>query len=279
MKYRKPAVAGSFYPGNSAALSGMISKYLDDAAADPFDAGGRVCGIISPHAGYIYSGPVAACGYRLLEGKSFDGFAVFAPSHRGRFKGASVMPEGFYSTPLGDVEIDSELADAVLENEYFGYLREIDELEHSLEVQVPFLQTVSHNFKILPVVMGTTDTALCTDMGQTVARAIKSSGRNYCIIISTDLSHYHGYDKAVAMDSKFIEAVVSFDSKKIHDAVNSGIAEACGEGAVIAGMEACRALGADRCHLLKYMNSGDTAGSRDQVVGYMSAVFTAGEGA
>ncbi|HPS58980.1 MAG TPA: AmmeMemoRadiSam system protein B [Spirochaetota bacterium] len=274
MKYRKPAVAGSFYPGNPSALSKMIGAYLDDAAKDAHSVEGRICGVISPHAGYIYSGPVAAYGYRLLEGKSFDGFAVFAPSHRGRFKGASVMPEGYYSTPLGDVEIDSDVAGIILEDEFFGYLKDIDELEHSLEVQVPFLQTVAHNFRIVPVVMGTTDTGLCEDMGETVARAIISSGKNYCIIISTDLSHYHSYEKAVSMDSKFIEAVSSFDTKKIHEVVNSGSAEACGEGAVLAGLAACRMLGAEQVQVLKYMNSGDTAGPKDQVVGYMSAVLT-----
>lgn len=275
MKYRKPAVAGSFYPGNASALSKMIGTYLDDAAKEAHAVDGRICGIISPHAGYIYSGPVAAYGYRLLEGRSYDGFAIFAPSHRGRFKGASVMPEGYYSTPLGDVEVDSDLAGAILEDEYFGYLRDIDELEHSLEVQVPFLQTVAHNFKIVPVVMGTTDPALCAEMGETVARCIMSSGKNYCIIISTDLSHYHSYDKAVSMDSKFIEAVGSFDLKMIQEVVNSGRAEACGEGAVLAGLSACRRLGAEQVQVLKYMNSGDTAGSRDQVVGYMSAVLIA----
>ena len=277
MKYRKPAVAGSFYPSNPAALSKLIGTYLDNADRDAHNVDGRICGVISPHAGYIYSGPVAAYGYRLLEGRSFDGFAIFAPSHRGRFKGASVMPGGFYSTPLGDVEIDSELAEIILEDEYFGYLKDIDELEHSLEVQIPFLQTVAHNFKIVPVVMGTTDPVLCGEMGETVAQCILSSGKNYCIIISTDLSHYHSYDKAVAMDSKFIEAVSSFDAKKIHEAVNSGSAEACGEGAVLAGMAACRKLGAEQVQVIKYMNSGDTAGSRDQVVGYMSAVFTGKE--
>lgn len=278
MKYRKPAVAGSFYPGNPSELSKLIASYLDDAAKEAHPVDGKIYGVISPHAGYIYSGPVAAYGYRLLEGRSFDGFAVFAPSHRGRFKGASVMPEGYYSTPLGDVEIDSELAKVILEDEYFGYLKDIDELEHSLEVQVPFLQTVAHNFRILPVVMGTTDAALCAGMGETVAESIISSGRNYCIIISTDLSHYHSYEKAVSMDSKFIEAVESFDAKKIQEAVNSGRAEACGEGAVLAGLAACRRLGAERIKVLKYMNSGDTAGSKDQVVGYMSAVITGKEG-
>ena len=274
MKYRKPAVAGSFYPGNPAALTKMIDSCLDAAEKDSHAVDGRICGIISPHAGYIYSGPVAAYGYRLLAGRSYDGFVIFAPSHRGRFKGASLMPEGFYSTPLGDVEIDSDVARDLLEDEFFGYLKDIDELEHSLEVQLPFLQTVAHNFKILPVVMGTTDPELCRVMGETVAQSIKDAGKKYCVIISTDLSHYHSYETAVSMDSKFIGAVSSFDAEKVKEVLNSGDAEACGEGAVLAGMAACRKLGAERVEVLKYMNSGDTAGTKDQVVGYLSAVFT-----
>ncbi len=273
MKVRRPAVAGSFYPGDAESLSGMIRSYISSAQNDPKNVPGDIVGIISPHAGYVYSGPVAAYGFSRLAEGMFDGYAVLAPSHRGRFKGASVMPEGFYSTPLGDVEVDSQLAETLLDNEYFGYLKEIDELEHSLEVQLPFIQSMAGKFKILPVVIGTTDPAICGIIGERIADCILSSGKKYCIVVSTDLSHYHDYKKAVAMDNLFIDAVRSFDEKRIREVSASGRAEACGEGAVLAGMAACRRLGAKRVELLSYMNSGDTAGSKDQVVGYMSALF------
>lgn len=276
MKVRRPAVAGSFYPGNSGQLTKQISGYISSARQEHREISGNIVGIISPHAGYIYSGPVAAYGYSFLEKGMFDGFVIFAPSHRGRFKGASVMSEGAYSTPLGDVSIDSDLAAPLLENEYFGYIKEIDELEHSLEVQIPFLQFVAGDFMMVPVVIGTTDPDICRIIGETVAEQIALSGKKYCIVISTDLSHYHSYDKAVAMDSKFIDAVGTFSDKKVFDVSRTGEAEACGEGAVLAGMAACRKLGADHVEILKYMNSGDTAGSKDEVVGYMSALYLAG---
>jgi MEMO1 family protein len=274
MAIRRPAVAGSFYPGNSGQLTKLINGYLAAAQNERHDLTGNLYGIISPHAGYIYSGPVAAYGYSYLKDGMFDGFVIMAPSHRGRFKGASVMPEGSYATPLGEVKIDSNIAKPLLDNEYFGYLKEIDELEHSLEVQIPFLQSVAGDFMIVPVVIGTTDPAVCRRIGETVAEAVAASHRKYCIIISTDLSHYHPYDRACEMDGKFIDAVSSFDEKKICEVLQSGAAEACGEGAVLAGMTACRKLGADHAEILKYLNSGDTAGSKNEVVGYMSALFT-----
>lgn len=273
MKVRRPAVAGSFYPGNQAQLVKQITGYISDAQKDNRELTGSILGIISPHAGYIYSGPVAAYGYSRIKKGMFDGFVIFAPSHRGRFNGASVMTEGAYSTPLGEVKIDSELAGPLIDREYFGYIREIDELEHSLEVQIPFLQSVAGDFMIVPVVIGTIDPEVCRSIGETVAERIAASGKKYCVVISTDLSHYHGYEKARTMDNKFIDAVSTFSEKKILEVTRTGVAEACGEGAVLAGMAACRKLGADHVEILKYMNSGDTAGSKDEVVGYMSALF------
>lgn len=274
MKVRRPAVAGSFYPDSPAKLEKMISGYILSAEEDTKPVPGRIYGIVSPHAGYIYSGPVAAYGYSYIKKGMYDGFAVFAPSHRGRFKGVSVMPEGAYSTPLGDVEVDSDMARALLEDEHFGYLKDIDEPEHSLEVQLPFIQHAAGQFKILPLVIGTTDPVICRKIGELVADSIITSGKRYCIVMSTDLSHYHSYEKAVARDRAYIDAVSSFDEKKITEVSSSGRAEACGEGAVLAGMAACRKLGAENAIILKYANSGDTAGPRDQVVGYMSALFT-----
>jgi len=273
MTVREPAVAGAFYPGKPVPLKRMIGEYLEAAGRDKQPVSGSLKGIISPHAGYIYSGPVAAYGYSYLSEGMFDGFAIIAPSHRGRFNGASVMPEGFYATPLGNVEVDSSLAGKLLESENFGYLKEIDEMEHSLEVQLPFLQSVAGEFSIVPLVIGTTEPALCRKIGESLADVIQASGKKYCIVISTDLSHYHSYERAVAMDRLFVDAVAAFDEKIITDVTRSGKAEACGEGAVLAGMAACRRLGAERVEILKYANSGDTAGSKDQVVGYMSAIF------
>ena len=274
MYVRKPAVAGSFYPGDPEELQKIITAYLDAAGpvSKEYD-NDKIMGIISPHAGYVYSGPVAAYGFNYLAETQLDRFVVLAPSHRGRFNGASVIPKGLFKTPLGDVVIDSELGEKLEKRDHFGFIREAHEMEHSLEVQIPFLQMVKPDAAIVPVVMGTIDTDLCTTIGETIAEEIKSTGKKYGIIISTDLSHYHSYDAAVKKDKEFINALESFDENVVDAVISTGKAEACGEGGVIAGMALAKMLGAKKIKTIKYANSGDTAGPKDQVVGYLSALI------
>ncbi len=274
MYIRKPAVANSFYPGDPVELQKLISGYLKSAGplSPEFDIS-SIIGVISPHAGYVYSGPIAAYGYNYLAESNIDRFIVFAPSHRGRFNGVSVIPQGIYRTPLGDVEIDSDLGEKLEKREHFGFIKEAQEMEHSLEVQIPFLQMVKPEAKIVPLVLGTVDPELCRIIGETVAEEIKLSGKEYGIIISTDLSHYHPYNTAVRKDNDFIQALELFDENKIVEIISSGKSEACGEGAVLAGIALARKLGAKKIKTVKYANSGDTAGSKDQVVGYLSALI------
>ncbi len=273
MYIRRPAVAGAFYPGDPDKLRKIVSGYISDAEKENVKFSGRIYGIVSPHAGYVYSGPVAAYGFSHLKDSALDGFVVIAPSHRARFNGASVLPEGMFATPLGDVEIDADVGRTLLQTENFGYIKEVDEPEHSLEVQIPFLQVVKPGVKIVPVVIGTIDFVICTKIGESIADEIISQKKNYGIIISTDLSHYYPYKKAVQMDGDFISSLEEFDGKKIVETVKSGKGEACGEGAILAGFAACRKLGASKVEIAKYANSGDTAGSKDEVVGYVSAVI------
>lgn len=273
MYIRRPAVAGSFYPADPDKLKKMICGYISHAEKDQELHKGKLFGIISPHAGYIYSGPVAAYGFSYLKYSSFDGFVVIAPSHRARFNGASILPEGSYSTPLGEMEVDSEMGNELIKSPLFNYIREIDEPEHSLEVQIPFIQFMKPGLKLVPIVIGSTDISVCRKAGEAIAGALKKMDRNYAIIISTDLSHYYPYKKAVQMDGDFISALKSFDETRIAEAVNSGKGEACGEGALLAGITAVKLLGASRIEIAKYANSGDTAGSKEEVVGYVSAVI------
>ena len=274
MYIRKPVVAGSFYPGNAGQLKELISGYLSVAGKSREQVDTRnITGIISPHAGYIYSGPVAAYGFNYLAGCKLNNFVVIAPSHRGRFNGASVIPEGIYRTPLGDVGIDAVSGRELEKKEIFAFIKEAHEYEHSLEVQIPFLQLVKPEAKIVPVIIGTVDLDLCRRIGKSIAETVKSSDEKYGVIISTDLSHYHAYNEAVKKDGKFIEALESFNEKKIKETIESGKGEACGEGAVMTGLSLCRELGASEIKVLKYANSGDTAGPKDQVVGYVSALI------
>ena len=269
MYRRKPAVAGSFYPSNSNRLGEMIESYLDEAQGG---AGGGIVGLISPHAGYVYSGPVAAYSYRRLDA-DVNLAVVLAPSHRARFNGAALLTEGVYETPLGDVSIDGEVSGKLKDLNYFGTLNEAHELEHSLEVQVPFLQKVLKNFTLVPIIVGTVDLETCRSIGEGIQSALAGETRKCIIVMSTDLSHYHSYTAAQTMDKRFIDALSTFDEKKVEEVLTSGKAEACGEGPVLAGMVLCKRLGARKVEILKYANSGDTAGGKDQVVGYLAAAF------
>ncbi len=270
MYRRKPAVAGAFYPSNPQRLGGMIDGYMQEAKSAP--PAGDVVGVVSPHAGYIYSGPVAAYSFSQLDPATTLAI-VLAPSHRSRFNGGAVLAEGVYETPLGDVQIDVAVGGALAGKKPFGLLKEAHELEHSLEVQVPFLQKRLPEFSIVPVIIGTVDLASCMEIARGLHECIAGEKRKLAIVISTDLSHYHSYEEAKVMDGNFIKALESFDEKSVKAVIDSGKAEACGEGPVIAGMALCRLLGAGSVRILKYANSGDTAGSRDQVVGYLSAAF------
>ncbi len=273
MYIRKPAVAGSFYPADPEKLKKMICGYISQAEKDKEKVKGRLYGIISPHAGYIYSGPVAAYGFSCLKYTDFDGFVVIAPSHRARFNGASVLSDGAYSTPLGEMEVDGEVGCELKKSPLFTYSKDIDEPEHSLEVQIPFIQFMKPGLKLVPVIIGSTDISICGKIGEVIAEALKTLNRNYAIIVSTDLSHYYPYKKAVQMDGDFISALKSFDENRIAETVKSGKGEACGEGALLAGIAAAKKLGASKIEIAKYANSGDTAGSKDEVVGYVSAVI------
>lgn len=271
MYRRKPAVAGAFYPGNEKDLREAVNSCLNSAEDIRLD--GDLLGIISPHAGYIYSGPVAAYSYIQLKKASPDVVIVIAPSHMARFNGAAVIPEGVYDTPLGSAEIDGVIGGKLLEHNGFGIIEQVHKSEHSLEVQVPFIQTVLDNFTLVPVIIGSVDLDVCSMIADGFAEVLKSEKRRYCIVISTDLSHYYSYENAVSIDKKFIESLLSFDENELKNSISAGKAEACGEGPLLTGLMLAKRLGAKGIQLLKYANSGDTSGSRDQVVGYLSAAI------
>lgn len=273
MYKRYPAFAGSFYTSDSEMLKKQIEGFIETSRDEPVEIDGKIYGLISPHAGYVYSGQVAAYSYRYLENMTSDVYVVIAPSHRGRFNGASVIPEGEYMTPLGNMKIDSQIASGLMEEDGFDFYSEIHESEHSLEVQVPFLKHLSGDSSIVPVIIGTADREITTRLASSIADRVKASGRSVKIVISTDLSHYHSYDRAVSMDSEFIEAMELFDENRLMDKLASGKSEACGIAALLVGMGACRKLGAEKIKIVKYANSGDVSGDRGQVVGYMAGVI------
>jgi AmmeMemoRadiSam system protein B len=271
MWHRSAVVAGSFYPTNPARLSADIEHYLE--AADLIDLSGEPIALISPHAGYIYSGPVAAYSYRQLAGKHIDLAIVIAPSHRARFNGASIIPSGTYETPLGGVNIDGQMGALLEQEDGFSFIKEAHQAEHSLEVQVPFLQKVLGSFSLVPIIVGTVEIDTCRMLARSLAKNLEREGRKWIIILSTDLSHYFPYGKACEIDRVFIKTLLDFDENELYAVLSRNTAQACGEGPVLTGMITAKMLGASAVKLLKYANSGDTAGGKDQVVGYLSAAI------
>ncbi len=273
-KIRHSVIAGSWYPGNPVVLTREIKEYLKEAKSPKVK--GRIVGLISPHAGYMYSGPVAAYSYKQIIGENFSTVIIVAPSHRAYFKGASIYNLGSYETPLGLVPLDYDLIDAIMKlNPKVLYVPEAHSQEHSLEIQLPFLQVALGNFKLVPIVMGEQSWENCTALAKAIVSAVKNFSHpdRVLLVASSDLSHFHSYDTAVKMDSFVVDAVNKFDPEELESALRSGRSEACGGGPMITIMLASKALGATKAKVLKYANSGDITGDRSSVVGYMAAVL------
>ncbi len=267
---RESVIAGSWYPGDPATLTKDIKGYL--AQVPQHTIQGELVALISPHAGYLYSGQVAAHAYKLLQGKKYDVVVIIAPSHRAYFKGASVYPQGGYRTPLGIVPIAEEVTEALMKKTpLIDAIPKAHAQEHSLEIQLPFLQIVLKDFRLVPIVMGDQDLQTCEEVSKAIAAVIK--GKNALLIASTDLSHFHPYDEAVTLDQVVLDHVNAFDPEGLSKALKKGECEACGGGPVVAVMLAAQALGADKSEVLNYANSGDVTGDHSSVVGYMSAAL------
>jgi hypothetical protein len=267
---RRPAVAGSFYPADPPTLSRQVREFLNRAPKEEIP--GEIVGLVSPHAGYLYSGQVASQAFKLVEGRNFDAVVVVAPSHRVYFQGASVYDRGGFETPLGTVSVDKKLCRKIMaEDEILRFLPQGHFQEHSLEVQLPFLQEALGKFSLVPIVIGDQSFATCQKAGLAIARGVK--GKNVLLVASTDLSHFHPYDRAVKIDQVLLDDIRSFDPQRLLKDLEGGKGEACGGGPVIAVMIASKELGANESRVLGYRNSGDVTGNRSGVVGYAAAVF------
>lgn len=270
---REPAVSGSFYPDNPKVLRRTIESYLENAEIPHIES--DPVGILSPHAGYMYSGQVAAYGYKTLIGREYDTVIIIGPSHRAYFDGLALMEKGGYKTPLGVVKVDEDMASEILRlgshifiSNFRAHLG-----EHSLEVQLPFLQVVLREFKILPILMGAQNRATWREAASVIGKVCEGARKRILFLGSTDLSHYYPYEKAVKLDSLVIKHAEAFDIEGMERDYESEAFEACGGGPMIAVMILSKMRGAKKGVVLKYANSGDTSGDRSQVVGYLSAVF------
>ena len=269
---RQPILAGSWYPGNPEKLRDVIEASLERADAPAPE--GELKAIIVPHAGYVYSGQVAAYAYRLLRHSGFKRVVMIGPSHRVRFRGASVSMQDGYRTPLGTVPVDHGFARELLKgNDTMQWEPQAHAGEHSLEIQIPFLQTVLSDFKIVPILMGEQNYETCRSVAAIIARAMGSS-QGTLILASTDLSHFHSYQQAKALDAAFIKHVADFDAWGLAQSLASGKCEACGAGPTMTALLTARRQGANRSTILRYANSGDVTGDHSRVVGYLSAALS-----
>jgi AmmeMemoRadiSam system protein B len=281
---RAPAVAGTFYPDDAASLRHEVEELLQAAPA-PSPAK-PIIAAIAPHAGYMYSGVVAAYAFKALqtgyspspEEKVPPTIVVIAPSHHEAFPFISVFTGKAYRTPLGEVPIAQELANALIDADaniladWRGH-----RAEHALEVELPFLQVIWPDFRLVPVVMGDQDWELCRLLGEHLAKLAQeplgASAAPVLILASSDLSHYHPYDEAVRIDARFIKHLQAFDPAALYGALEIAECQACGGGPVVAVMIAAKSLSADGVDILCYQNSGDVCGDRSTVVGYLAATF------
>ncbi len=273
---RYPAVAGRFYGGSKSNLTAQIEDcFKHEHGPGPIpevQKGPReIIGLVSPHAGYPYSGPVAAHGFsKLAEDGKPDSVIIIGPNHSGMGPEVSVDSSDLWETPLGQIEIDDSLRDKILEESETAELDSSAHLnEHSLEVQLPFLQYLfDEDFTIVPICMKKQSTETSRDLGEAIGEIIE--GEEILIIASTDLTHYEPQRMAESKDREAIEKIKNLDWKGLLETVSRKNMSVCGYGPVAAMIVASKELGANKAELFKYATSGDTAGPTGQVVGYCS---------
>lgn len=285
---RPPAVAGTWYPGEAHALAHDIETCLARVnARDP--PPGRLVGLIVPHAGLRYSGPVAAHAYATLSGRRELSVVLVGPSHRAAFDGCAVFARGAWETPLGRVPIDAELGAALLATgDGLADAPRLHGAEHALEIQLPFLQHLVPGLRIVPVMMGSQTRAECEALALALVAALEiapaeagtglvsADGREVLLVASSDLSHYHPAPAAHRLDALVLREVERLDAEGLMRRLEESSGHACGGGPIVSVMKASRALGATHATLLRYADSGDEGEhDKSRVVGYAAVALSA----
>ena len=276
---RLPAVSGIFYPSEPVELQQLIEQSFKDpkfgpGKIPPSEFKRTIYGIVSPHAGYIYSGAVAANGFYEVSSMEFDDVIMIGPNHYGIGSGVSMMRNGVWETPLGEIEINQDLAleiskSGIVDFDDFAHSR-----DHCLEVQIPFLQYIKKNKKIriVPIILIMQDIKTAIDIGEAMAKSIANTD-NALLVASSDFTHYESNDEAHRKDRELINAILSLDISKFYDVLDRLSVSACGYGAIASVMKAVKDLGATKGQLLKYATSGNVTGDMSAVVGYSSIIF------
>ena len=278
MQIRTPAVAGMFYPKEKNELKVIIHDCFlhpfGPGKVPPVENNENVLGVICPHAGYMYSGPIATNSFYHISSQKPELVIITGPNHWGIGCNVAVMKEGQWQTPLGNVEVDTESATKIneiskmIELDFFSHTR-----DHSLEVQIPMLQEIySHKFKILPIILIDQGHKAAKDIGKAIAKIAKA--KKTIIIGSSDFTHYEENSFAHKQDKLLIDPILDLDVDRFYTVLQENQITACGYGAIASTMIACKELGASKGTLLKYATSGDVVGDKSSVVGYASIAFS-----
>jgi hypothetical protein len=272
---RTPAVAGQWYPAKKGELENLLTTFFENIKLDEDIKELEPFGLIAPHAGYMYSGQVAAYSYSLLAGKKFDTVILIGPSHHFHTGKISIYNGDAYKTPLGDVPVNTQMVKAILDaDENCVFQPQVHLYEHSLESQLPFLQYQLENFSIVPILVSTSSIPLLDKLANTLVETIQSDDK-VLLIASTDMSHNHPYRQACEIDRRTIELIIARHWDNLHKEILSGRCELCGYFAVYPFIKVMQAFGSEQGVLLKYANSGDATQDTTarKVVGYCSIAF------
>jgi MEMO1 family protein len=281
VKTRQPAQAGTFYPDTEGALRTKIHNCFlhplgpGSVPSVPGTSDDQLVAIIVPHAGYDYSGPIAANSYHRLASSGLrESIIILGPNHTGYGSGVSTMTDGQWATPLGDVPLDKSLANSITRiSGLVDVEEEAHKREHSIEVQLPFLQFIyPRRFHLVPICMMLQDLKTSMEIGEAVAKA--SMATRAMLVASSDWTHYEPQESAKKKDMNAIKAVLEMDEKKFQNTIEENRVSACGYGPVTAVLHAAKILGAKQAKLLSYQTSGDTSGDKHSVVGYAAIVLT-----
>lgn len=269
---RRSSVAGRWYPGDPSRLASEVDTYLAQAVVEATPSPIRA--IVAPHAGLMYSGPVAAYAYNAARRSRPKSIVLVGPSHFVSFDGVSIWPTGAWETPFGSVAVDEELARAIAEAwDAIVVLDAAHGREHSLEMQLPFLAHLMPGVPIVPMVMGHQTRKTAFALSHAIVDAVRATGEDILLVASSDLSHYEDAQIAAQLDGVVIERVAALDAGGLMQALEAEPRHACGGGPMVTVLDAAARLGASAASVLRYADSGDVSGDKSSVVGYMAAAI------
>jgi MEMO1 family protein len=276
---RQPVIAGSWYPGTERALSRTVDEYL--GSVEPRPVPGRLLGLIAPHAGYAYSGQTAAHAYRQLEGRQVDTVVLLGPSHRTWVGDYATSGEGAYATPLGEVPLDEEFVEALAQHHLLRRIQ--SDAEHSLEIQLPFLQRELGSFRLVPILMSADDPKVAQELATSLAKvALDRYGEapeRILFVASSDLHHIEDYQQVALLDARVCEALAALNLEALTERLMAPESSVCGRMPILTVVHTACALGADTARILHHTNSSEVSGERRRgqyTVGYTAAAIYRG---